>query len=397
MNSIDSSRRGFLRSACGHCLGLGALARPAGASRRNLLDDQGAAALHAARGRHATRAACGRMMDREESRCAQPADHPGRRRCRPTSRPGLPPGEGHCPDIRVYPVRMPQFNAMMAPNGMMIVWSGLMLRAENEAQLAAVARARAGPLPRAPHGRTAARAKDNGGARARWSGWSAASARLVGQIGLAASMFAFSREHEARADRMGMRLMQHAGYDGREAATRLGQPAGGNEGHRRQGRRQARRHLRHAPGHRGTAATNCCSWRATAGGTSAKKSYRKAIAPLRFGWLQDEIKRGQYEESLVLFDRMLDAGRRTTRRCCMRAARSIACATTAATPTRALADLDARRRAHRRRRRPRPSARWACSTSSGSDTAAAARPSRTISRRRRRRRTPAWCAATSRS
>ena len=33
---------------------------------------------------------------------------------------------------------MPQFNAMMAPNGMMLVWSGLLLRVENEAQLAAI-------------------------------------------------------------------------------------------------------------------------------------------------------------------------------------------------------------------------------------------------------------------
>jgi regulator of sirC expression with transglutaminase-like and TPR domain len=29
------------------------------------------------------------------------------------------------------------------------------------------------------------------------------------------------------------------------------------------------------------------------------------MAPLRFGWIQDEIKRGQYEESLLLFERML--------------------------------------------------------------------------------------------
>ena len=42
-----------------------------------------------------------------------------------------------------------------------------------------------------------------------------------------------------------------------------------------------------------------------AGGNLGADSYRKAIAPLRFGWLQDEVKRGQYEESLVLFDRML--------------------------------------------------------------------------------------------
>jgi len=37
-------------------------------------------------------------------------------------------GGDHCPDIRVHLVRTPLFNASMAPNGMMQVWTGLMLR-----------------------------------------------------------------------------------------------------------------------------------------------------------------------------------------------------------------------------------------------------------------------------
>ncbi len=44
----------------------------------------------------------------------------------------------YCKDIRVYVQDMPYFNAFMAPNGMMVVWSGLLLRAQNEAQVAAV-------------------------------------------------------------------------------------------------------------------------------------------------------------------------------------------------------------------------------------------------------------------
>ena len=44
----------------------------------------------------------------------------------------------YCKDIRVYVQDMPYFNAFMAPNGMMVVWTGLLLRAQNEAQLAAV-------------------------------------------------------------------------------------------------------------------------------------------------------------------------------------------------------------------------------------------------------------------
>ena len=44
----------------------------------------------------------------------------------------------HCPDVRVYVMRTPYFNASMAPNGMMQVWSGLLLRMDNEAQMAAI-------------------------------------------------------------------------------------------------------------------------------------------------------------------------------------------------------------------------------------------------------------------
>ena len=32
----------------------------------------------------------------------------------------------HCPDVRVYLIQTPLFNANMAPNGMMQVWTGLM-------------------------------------------------------------------------------------------------------------------------------------------------------------------------------------------------------------------------------------------------------------------------------
>ena len=39
---------------------------------------------------------------------------------------------------QVHLVRTPLFNASMAPNGMMQVWTGLLLRVDDEAQLAAV-------------------------------------------------------------------------------------------------------------------------------------------------------------------------------------------------------------------------------------------------------------------
>ncbi|KQX26333.1 peptidase M48 [Sphingomonas sp. Root50] len=47
-------------------------------------------------------------------------------------------GEERCRNVRVYVLRVPQFNATMYPNGMMTIWSGLLLRVRNEAELGAV-------------------------------------------------------------------------------------------------------------------------------------------------------------------------------------------------------------------------------------------------------------------
>lgn len=47
-------------------------------------------------------------------------------------------GEERCRNVRPYILRVPQFNASMAPNGMMVIWSGLLLRCRSEAELSAV-------------------------------------------------------------------------------------------------------------------------------------------------------------------------------------------------------------------------------------------------------------------
>lgn len=47
-------------------------------------------------------------------------------------------GEGRCNSVRVYILREPTFNASMSPNGTMRVFSGLLLRVHNEAELGAI-------------------------------------------------------------------------------------------------------------------------------------------------------------------------------------------------------------------------------------------------------------------
>jgi predicted Zn-dependent protease len=100
--------------------------------------------------------------------------------------------EGHCADIRVHPVRVPQFNAMMAPNGMMLVWSGLMLRVDNEAQLAAVLGTSWATTWSGTRWSSCAPAKDRA-VLSTMVGMVGGVGTVVGQIGLLADMFAFSR------------------------------------------------------------------------------------------------------------------------------------------------------------------------------------------------------------
>ncbi len=292
-------RRGFLQSACRQCVGLGAFASlgvlaqdaelPARFKRPAVDTDEGG---------------LWGLMDREEARLKRSPltirdeglqAYLSGLVCKLT--------EGHCPDIRVHAVRMPLFNAAMAPNGMMLVWSGLMLRAENEAQLVAVLGHELGHYLERHQVEQLRAAKDRA-VLAQLVGLIGGVGGVVGQFGLVASAFAFSREHETRADRMGMRLMQQAGYDGREAAQVWEHLIAEQ---RVTGGEQAGKRGDLFDTHPITAdrRDELLKLAAGRGGDTGEERYQKAIAPLRFGWLQDEIRRGQYEESLVLFDRML--------------------------------------------------------------------------------------------
>lgn len=307
--NTQAARRGFLQSACRHCLGFGALLSGVTAVAQDAAPG-GGFQLPGRFSRPAVDTEEGglwSLMDREETRLRRsplairdPAlgKYLTETTCRLT--------DGHCPDIRIHVMRTPMFNASMAPNGMMQVWSGLLLRVENEAQLAAVVGHELGHyLER--HQLEQLRDAKNKAVLAQFAGLIGGIAGAVGKVGIMASMFAFSREHESRADRMGMRLMKQAGYEGREAAqvwdNLLGElkiTGGENVGER------SAMFATHPPaGNRRDDLLKLAGDAGAAGGATRVAEYQRTIAPLRFGWLQDEVKRGQYEESLVLFDRML--------------------------------------------------------------------------------------------
>jgi hypothetical protein len=127
----------------------------------------------------------------------------------------------YCPDIRVYVVQTPHFNATMGPNGAMQVWTGLVLRAENEAQLAYVLGHELGHYLRRHTLQQFRDVSSKADFLAFFSLFAAAAGHgylgpLANLIALG-SVYKFSRDQEREADELGFELMVKAGYDPREA------------------------------------------------------------------------------------------------------------------------------------------------------------------------------------
>lgn len=125
----------------------------------------------------------------------------------------------YCASIRVYIMDNPHFNATMYPNGMMQVWTGLLLRVENEAQLAAILGHEIGHYLQT-HQIQQWRNRRDGSVAVMFVDLGIAA--FTGVYGLATLGFSgsaahFSREHEREADTIGLQLMARAGYDPREA------------------------------------------------------------------------------------------------------------------------------------------------------------------------------------
>lgn len=122
-------------------------------------------------------------------------------------------GEDGCKGVRVYLMRTPYFNASMAPNGMMEVWTGLLLRVRNEAQLAAVLGHEYSHYQKRHSLQGFKSAKKNLGA-AVWLGGIVPGIQLA----LIGAIFSNSREMESEADFASVEMLAKAGYDPKAAA-----------------------------------------------------------------------------------------------------------------------------------------------------------------------------------
>lgn len=206
----------------------------------------------------------------------------------------------HCPDVRVYLMRVPFFNANMAPNGMMQVWSGLMLRVDNEAQIAAVLGHEIGHyLER--HSVERLRAVKSTTAVGQFLGLFGV-AGLVGQFGLVAGVSAYTRDNERDADRIGALLMRDAGYDVAEAA-RVWSNLSLEAKARTEGIGQPNPLFASHPPSEERESALAELGASYKGGEAREKEWQQKTAPFVRDWLADEIKRGRPEESLAFLTR----------------------------------------------------------------------------------------------
>ena len=126
-------------------------------------------------------------------------------------------------DFRIYLARVPDFNAMMFPTGFAVVFSGLLLRMRNEAQLAGVIAHEASHFLRRHQIRAwrDLRKKTDifamlsmvGGMAGGAAGYYTGNLQQLAEFGTILSLLNYSREMEAEADAMGIRLLADAGYD----------------------------------------------------------------------------------------------------------------------------------------------------------------------------------------
>src|SRR5205085_232968 len=154
-------------------------------------------------------------------------------------------------DFRIYLAHIPEFNAMMFPSGFAVVFTGLLLRMRNEAQLAGVIAHESGHFLRRHmirSWRDTKRKSDLFAIGAMAAGVVGAGAGVymgdyvqLAQLGTILSLFAYSRAMEAEADAMGARLIAESGYPPIEMANVWEQLIGEEEASARYRRKRRRR------------------------------------------------------------------------------------------------------------------------------------------------------------
>ncbi len=220
-------------------------------------------------------------------------------------------GEKECAGVRIYITRTPYFNASMAPNGMMQIWSGLFLRARDEAQLAAVL-AHEYTHYRERHSLRLFRNIKNKTNAIAWLSFVPFGA--VAQLGLLGSIFGFSREMEREADTGSVKALATAGYDPAAASAIWGQMLAEFDAtaaeRKRKRRSEGGMFASHPPSVERMTELKAQAAALPTGGErrTGAAEYRAALAPFWADFIDDQIKLNDFGATELLLGQLANEG-----------------------------------------------------------------------------------------
>ncbi|HUN46717.1 MAG TPA: M48 family metallopeptidase [Stellaceae bacterium] len=210
-----------------------------------------------------------------------------------------------CADVRVYVMRVPYFNAQAAPNGMIQVWSGMLLRTQNEAQFAAVLGHELGHYLQRHSLQRLRDLRDKASAAA-WLGASFGLAGGIAGLAVVSGVPGFSRDQEREADRIGFELMVKAGYRPSEV-PRVWQNVIAERDSDPEHRERDVFFKSHPDPEEREATLRRLADAAGPGGETYVERYQGQLRSLRGSFLEDEIKLRQYPRTLIVLQEIVAA------------------------------------------------------------------------------------------
>ena len=219
--------------------------------------------------------------------------------------------QGRCRELRLYILDLPYFNASMAPNGAMIIWTGSLLRIQNEAQLAMVLGHEFGHYRERHTLQQWRKLKRSSAFLSTFgvmaTGAGAGVAGMAANVAGMASMSKFSRDKEREADGIGFAQLLAQGYDP-NAGVELWEAMLREENARDYGKpmpvfsthpqtRERRDDLKAAA----TAISN-------PGRELGQARYQQAMHPWLQHWLENELTRRMYSSSIQVITDLRKSG-----------------------------------------------------------------------------------------